>query len=97
MGLITKVEDERLNVRDSRGRVLLLEDSLRAALEERDGKSMNCVEAPRGSGYCDMCASGRTDLCRYVNTTGAIKEIEALRADLAKAEGAIGHYVKEEG
>jgi chromosome segregation ATPase len=46
----------------------------------------NCLERPQGTGFCDMCASGRPDLCRYVNTVGALKEIDSLRAKLEERE-----------
>jgi len=40
----------------------------------------NCKEVPPGNAVCDMCNSGRPDLCRYANTQGAMKEIDNLRA-----------------
>ena len=50
---------------------------------------VNCNKSPAGTGVCDMCASGRPELCRYVNTIGAIKEIDRLRAELADKDRAI--------
>lgn len=29
-------------------------------------KTFNCREVPPGNGYCDMCAIGRFDRCRYI-------------------------------
>lgn len=56
-------------------------EKLLAALTNEQRK--NCIDIGGGHGLCDMCASGRTDLCRYVNTVGALKEIDELRAKLA--------------
>jgi len=56
-------------------------EKLLAALTNEQRK--NCIDIGGGHGLCDMCASGRTDLCRYVNTIGALKEIDGLREKLA--------------
>lgn len=43
-----------------------------------------CTEVPPGNGYCDMCASGRPALCRYINTIGAMAEIDRLLKENAE-------------
>lgn len=43
----------------------------------------NCIEVGQGHELCDMCASGRTDLCRYTNTISSMNEIDKLRAQIA--------------
>lgn len=50
----------------------------------------NCKEVPPGNGVCDMCVAGEPELCRYVNTNGAMKEIDRLRAIVARVEDVEG-------
>lgn len=42
----------------------------------------NCIETEDGSGYCDYCANGKPELCRYMNTVGAMKRIAELGAQV---------------
>ena len=62
-----------------------------AQLREEVGRMdrKNCKEVPPGNGICDMCAAGEPELCRYVNTNGAMKEIDRLRADNARLREAV--------
>lgn len=53
----------------------------------------NCTEVPHGNGFCDRCKEGRVDLCRYVNTVGASKEIDSLRAELDKTKARLQEEV----
>jgi hypothetical protein len=37
---------------------------------------VNCIDAEKGRGYCDHCADGKPDLCRYMNTVGALARLD---------------------
>ena len=48
----------------------------------------NCIDAEKGSAVCDNCNNGKPELCRYMNTAGAIKRIEELQAQLEEVRDA---------
>jgi len=54
-------------------------DNLKAQL---DAVNKNCIKSEKGTGYCNYCAKNQPELCRYVNTIGAIDHIEQLQAQL---------------
>ena len=51
----------------------------------------NCIDAEKGSAVCDNCNNGKPELCRYMNTAGAIKRIEELQAQLAEVRDYAAH------
>lgn len=46
---------------------------------EKTAVKQNCLDSPKGTGFCDNCANGQPELCRYVNTVGAMKLIDELK------------------
>jgi DNA repair exonuclease SbcCD ATPase subunit len=87
-GLIVPTPQEViLSLHDKRNELLrdiaALEAKLKAA-EEKLAK--NCLDVGEGHGVCDMCANGKPELCRYVNTVGALKVITTLESKLKAAE-----------
>jgi len=36
---------------------------------QSDAATKSCNEVPPGNGYCDMCAAGHYEKCRYVHNT----------------------------
>ena len=48
-------------------------------------RAVNCNDVGKGHAVCDNCANGKPELCRYMNTVGAMKLITSLQEQLAQA------------